>query len=47
MLELLFAAPWVLAIAWLVKRHGFRILVPEDDVPMSYGERASRRAAVR
>jgi len=37
-------APWIVAIAWIVRRHGSSLLFPRDDVPVSYGERARRRA---
>jgi hypothetical protein len=31
-------APWLLAIAWIVHRHGLGLLIPRDDVPMSFGD---------
>jgi isopropylmalate/homocitrate/citramalate synthase len=40
LLGLLFAAPWIVAIAWVVYRTGFRELFPDDHVPVSFGEMA-------
>ena len=31
-------APWLLAIAWTVHRHGLDLLFPRDELPMSFGE---------
>jgi hypothetical protein len=31
-------APWLVAIAWFVRRHGLQLLIPHDDVPVSFGE---------
>jgi hypothetical protein len=42
-----FAAPWLVAIAWFVHRHGVELLLPKDELPASFGELARRRAAVR
>jgi hypothetical protein len=39
------SAPWLVAIAWIVRRHGLHVLLPRDDVPLSFGELARRRAA--
>jgi hypothetical protein len=38
-------APWLVALAWIVRRHGLRMLIPRDDVPVSFGELARRRTA--
>jgi hypothetical protein len=43
----IFCAPWVVAIAWIVHRHGLHLLFPRDDLPVSYGEHSQRRTAVR
>jgi hypothetical protein len=34
----IFCAPWVVAIAWIVHRHGLDLLFPRDDLPMSFGD---------
>jgi hypothetical protein len=39
----IFCAPWLLAIAWLVHRHGLALLIPRDDAPMSFGALQQRR----
>jgi hypothetical protein len=39
-------APWLVAIAWIVRRHGLHLLFPQDDVVASYGDFARRRSAV-
>jgi len=39
-------APWLVAIAWIVRRHGLGVLLPRDDVAASYGDLARRRSAV-
>jgi hypothetical protein len=31
-------APWLVAIAWIVHRHGLDLLFPRDDLPTSFGE---------
>jgi len=36
-------APWVVAIAWIVHRHGLGLLFPRDDLPVSFGELQRRR----
>jgi hypothetical protein len=38
-------APWLVAIAWIVHRGGFRVLFPQDDVG-SYGDHLQRRSTV-
>jgi hypothetical protein len=43
LVPLLFCAPWLVAVAWIVHRHGRGILFPRDDVPVSFGELARRR----
>jgi hypothetical protein len=47
LLSLLFAAPWLVAIAWVVRRKGLSVLFPRDHVSPSFGELARRRAAIR
>ena len=47
LIPLIAAAPWVVGIAWVVHRTGFRVLFPKDDVSVSFGELARRRAAIR
>jgi hypothetical protein len=44
LVSLIVCAPWLVGIAWVVHRHGLRVLLPRDDVPVSFGERARRRA---
>jgi hypothetical protein len=39
-------APWLAAIAWIVRRHGLGLLLPRDDVPTSFGDELQRRARV-
>jgi len=46
LVPLLVSAPWLLGIAWIVGRQGFRLLVPRDDVPASFGEHARRRSVI-
>jgi hypothetical protein len=36
-------APWLVAIAWIVHRHGLRVLFPQDDAGASYGDHLARR----
>ena len=36
-------APWLAAIAWIVHRHGLSLLIPRDDVPISFGDMQRRR----
>ena len=43
---LICCAPWLAAIAWIVRRHGLGVLLPKDDLPESFGELARRRTAV-
>jgi hypothetical protein len=31
-------APWLLAIAWIVHRHGLSLLFPHDDLPTSFSD---------
>jgi hypothetical protein len=45
LVALLFVAPWLIAIAWIVYRHGLALLVPKDELPASFGELVRRRAA--
>ena len=40
---LICCAPWLAAIAWIVRRHGLSLLFPRDEVPVSFGELARRR----
>ena len=47
LLGLLLATPWLAAIAWVVYRGGLELLFPKDDLPVSFGEQARRRGAVR
>jgi hypothetical protein len=39
-------APWLVAIGWIVHRHGLSLLLPRDDVPGSFGDQLQRRARV-
>ena len=34
----IFCAPWLVAIAWIVHRHGLHVLFPDDDLPISFGD---------
>jgi hypothetical protein len=36
-------APWVAAIAWIVRRHGLGLLFPRDDAPVSFSELQRQR----
>jgi hypothetical protein len=46
LVALVACAPWLVAIAWIVRRHGLGVLLPRDDVPSSFGDRVQRRARV-
>jgi hypothetical protein len=45
-LILVCCAPWLVTIAWIVRRHGLRLLFPQDDAVASYGDFVGRRAGV-
>ena len=34
----IFCAPWLLGIAWVVRRHGLDLLIPRDGLPPSFGD---------
>jgi hypothetical protein len=39
-------APWVVAIGWIVRRHGLHLLFPRDDVPGSFADLQRHRSTV-
>jgi hypothetical protein len=36
-------APWLVAIGWIVHRHGLGVLFPQDGSVASYGDHLARR----
>jgi hypothetical protein len=46
LVALVACAPWLVAIAWIVHRHGLGVVLPRDEVVASYGDLARRRSTV-